>query len=238
MKQLSTLLFGLIIMLCPFMANAQNSIFDKYNDKPNVSSVYISKTMLDMQPNLYTNDVYIGKVAGQLEAVYVVSTLDATVKKSLRNDIEDFIKKGKYEILMKQKGIVSASSFYIKKKGDKIRELVMITDGAAKLSFTQLVGDLTLKDIQRITNYQDTSFNISIPMDDLKERLGDMQHSLKNMDLSALNALKDINLKDLNIDLSGLDESLKALKDIQFYDLDSLKNGTYYYIQKNKKKDK
>lgn len=115
-----------------------------------------------MQPDLYTKDLYIGKVIGQLDAVYVISTMDSNVKKDLRKDIEQFIQKGKYELLMKQKGNVSRSAFYVKRKGDKVKELVMITDGAAKLKFISLSGDLTLKDIQNITNYQHTSQNFIV----------------------------------------------------------------------------
>lgn len=56
---------------------------------------------------------------------------------------------------MKQKGVVSRSAFYVKRKGtDQVRELIMITDGAATLKFVSLIGDLTLKDIQKITSYQ------------------------------------------------------------------------------------
>ena len=157
MERRKVFLTGLLVFLCASVAYAQSSsIFKKYGDKSNVSSVYISKTMLEMQPNLYANDMYIGKVAGQLDAVYIVSSHDNKLKKDLRSDIEDYIKKGKFEVLMKQKGLVSASSIYIKKKGDKVKELVMVTDGAAKLTFTQMFGELTLKDIQHITNSHGT----------------------------------------------------------------------------------
>lgn len=154
------------VMLLSFTLNAQNSIFDKYSDMKNVSSVYISKTMIEMQPDLYTKDLYIGKVVGQLDAVYVISTMDDNVKKELRKDIEQFIQKGKYELLMKQKGTVSRSAFYVKRKGDIVKELVMITDGNTKLKFISLSGDLTLKDIQNITNYQHTSQNFIITGED------------------------------------------------------------------------
>lgn len=154
------------VMLLSFTLNAQNSIFDKYSDRNNVSSVYISKAMIEMQPDLYTKDLYIGKVAGQLDAVYILSTLDNNIRKDMRKDIEQYIQKGKYELLMKQKGLVSRSAFYVKRKGDKVKELVMITDGSAKLKFISLCGDLTLKDIQKITNYQHTSQNFIFPGED------------------------------------------------------------------------
>ena len=60
---------------------------------------------------------------------------------------------------MKQKGTVSSSEFYINRKGDKVKELIMIIDGAANLKFVYLEGEMTLKDIQNIMMYQNTSMN-------------------------------------------------------------------------------
>lgn len=223
MKTIRTL-FALLALLCSLTGFAQNSIFDKYSDMRNVSSVYISKAMIEMSPNLYTNDVYIGKVAGQLDAVYIVSTMDNVIKKDMRKDIESFIEKGKYELLMKQKGIVSRSAFYVKKKGlDKVRELVMITDGAATLKFVSLVGDLTLQDIQKITTHQNTSENtIQISTDRLKEIFNGVDIDLSG--LSSLEGLKDLaglkKLEELK-SLKGL-EGLKSLERLK--SLEGLKN--------------
>lgn len=45
------------------------------------------------------------------------------------------------------------------RKGEKVKELIMIVDGAATLKFVYLEGDMTLKDIQNIMMYQNTSWN-------------------------------------------------------------------------------
>ncbi|MCD8031401.1 MAG: DUF4252 domain-containing protein [Bacteroides sp.] len=203
----------------------QSSIFDKYNDMQNVSSVFISKAMIEMQPKLYTNDVYIGKVAGKLDGVYVISTLDNKIKQNLRKDIDDLIKKGKYELLMKQKGITSSSAFYIRKKGDRIQELVMISDGASKLNFTQLVGDLTLEDIQNITKRQMAHINLPQNWENYQDRaLAGLEKGLKSLE----------GLKDMKRDFDF--ESLKGLGDLK--ELESLKDldlDMYMDIEKIKK---
>ncbi len=201
----------------------QSNIFDKYSDMQNVSSVFISKAMIEMQPKLYTNDVYIGKVAGKLDGVYVISTLDNKIKQNLRKDIDDLIKKGKYELLMKQKGITSSSAFYIRKKGDRIQELVMISDGAAKLNFTQLVGDLTLEDIQNITKRQMASINLPQHWETYQDiALAGLEKGLKSLE----------GLKDMKIDFDF--ESLKGLGD--FKELESFKDlDIYIDVEKIKK---
>jgi hypothetical protein len=158
MKLNKILLAGVLLML-PLLCQAQKNIFNTYNDMKGVSSVYISKAMIEMNPNLFTKDIYIGKVSGKLESVQIVSTMDNNIKKDLRKDLRTLVQSSKYELLMKQKGNVSSSEFYINRKGDKVKELIMIIDGAANLKFVYLEGEMTLKDIQNIMMYQNTSMN-------------------------------------------------------------------------------
>lgn len=148
-----------ILLILPLFCQAQKNLFNKYNDLKGVSSVYISRAMIETNPNLFTKDVYIGKVSGQLNSVQVLSTREENIKKDLRKDLRSLVQASRYELLMKQKGNVSSSEFYISRKGDKVKELIMIIDGAATLKFVYLEGEMTLKDIQRIMMYQDSSWN-------------------------------------------------------------------------------
>lgn len=164
-----------ISLLLPLLCQAQ-SLFAKYSDMNNVSSVYISKAMIEMNPELYAKDVNIGKIAKQLELVQILSTMDNEVKRELRRDIESVVQAQKYELLMKQKGIVSRMAFYVKRKGEKVQDLIMVVDGAATLKYVRLVGDMTLKDIQNIMKSQKTSENpyIDFNKDQLKGFLNAM----------------------------------------------------------------
>lgn len=189
MKTMKMILASVLLML-PLLCQAQKNLFNKYGDMKGVSSVYISKAMIETNPNLFTKDVYIGKVSGQLNSVQVLSTMDNNVKKEMRKDLRSLVQSSRYELLMKQKGTVSSSEFYMSRKGEKVKELIMIVDGAATLKFVYLEGDMTLKDIQNIMMYQNTSWNgnnvnIQLPdinwaeIEKLKNRdwLGELKHS-------------------------------------------------------------
>ena len=67
MKTMKMILAGVLLML-PLLCQAQKNLFNKYGDMKGVSSVYISKAMIETNPNLFTKDVYIGKVSGQLNS--------------------------------------------------------------------------------------------------------------------------------------------------------------------------
>ena len=111
MKTMKMILAGVLLML-PLLCQAQKNLFNKYGDMKGVSSVYISKAMIETNPNLFTKDVYIGKVSGQLNSVQVLSTMDNNVKKEMRKDLRSLVQSSRYELLMKQKGTVSSSEFY------------------------------------------------------------------------------------------------------------------------------
>ncbi len=51
-------------VLADLLRQAQKDI-NTYNDMKGVSSVYISKAMIEMNPNLFTKDIYIRKVSGK-----------------------------------------------------------------------------------------------------------------------------------------------------------------------------
>lgn len=200
MKLNKILLAGVLLML-PLLCQAQKNIFNTYNDMKGVSSVYISKAMIEMNPNLFTKDIYIGKVSGKLESVQIVSTMDNNIKKDLRKDLRTLVQSSKYELLMKQKGNVSSSEFYINRKGDKVKELIMIIDGAANLKFVYLEGEMTLKDIQNIMMYQNTSMNVGGNVYRIVDGTLDLA------DLGVLDGLKGLeSLQGLGFEESGKPE--------------------------------
>lgn len=172
MKNFRMLLIGMFLLF-PLCGQAQQELLNKYSDMKGVSFVYISKAMLEMNPSLFTKDIYIGKAASKLNSVQVISTMDNKIKTELQKDIRALVKSSRYELLMKQKGAVSSSEFYVNRKGDKIKEFVMVTNGAASLKFVYLEGDMTTKDVQTLLLYQNTSDFVSpgrvYRLDDLKE---------------------------------------------------------------------
>ena len=58
---------------------------------------------------------------------------------------------------MKQKGTTSGSEIYVNRKGSKIKELIMVMDGASSLKFVYMEGDMTTDDIKKLMLYQNTS---------------------------------------------------------------------------------
>ena len=207
MKAMKVILAGILLVL-PLLCRAQKGLFNKYGDMKGVSSVYISKAMIETNPHLFTQDVYIGKVSGQLNSVQVLSTKDANVKKEMRKDLRSLVQASKYELLMKKRGNNSSSEFYMSRKGEKVKELIMIGENSTTLKFVYLEGDMTLKDIQNIMMYQSTGWHsggvdIQIPRFDLAE-LKENRSLKKLMDADAWRSFEK-SMENLEKRLEGLE---------------------------------
>ena len=169
-----------VLLLLPLLCQAQG-LFAKYSDMNNVSSVYISKAMIEMNPELYTKDVNVGKLAKQLELVQILSTMDNGIKREMRRDIESVVRAQKYELL--------------KRKGETVQDLIMVVDGAATLKYVRLVGDMTIKDIQNIMKSQKTSDNtyFSIPTHEINNAFKEISIALGELKkIEGITELKDL----------------------------------------------
>lgn len=160
------------LLMLPLLGRAQMDLFKKYVEMKGVTSTYISKAMLEMNNGLLTGDLTIGKLSGQLTSVQMLSARDAESRKLLRKDLDNMVKSSKYELLMRQQSLTTCSAFYMNKKGDKVKELIMIIDGPAQLKFIYLEGDMTMRDIQNIMMLQ--SHNYGGNGDELNNLLGDL----------------------------------------------------------------
>jgi hypothetical protein len=142
----------IILMCCVSIVSAQNKIIDKFADMDGVTSVFISKSMLQMMPNMKTEGIDIGGVAGKLESILILTSEKAAISKMMKNEIPSFAANKSYEELMRVKDEGSRVTFYIKRKNNsKIGELVMFVDEHPEFVFIQIKGDMTLQDIQNIT---------------------------------------------------------------------------------------
>ena len=141
-----------ILMCCASVTFAQNKLVEKFGDMDGVTSVFISKAMLQMMHNMKTEGIDIGGIAGKLESIIILTSEKASISNMIKSEIPHFANDKKYEELMRVRDEGSRVTFYIKKKNNgKIGELVMLVDEQPEFVFIQITGDMTLQDIQKIT---------------------------------------------------------------------------------------
>jgi hypothetical protein len=67
------ILFFVTAMAAFTRMSAQEAIFEKYDDTNGVTTIYISKTMLGMIPNVKAGKHDIGKIAPKLDYLRILS---------------------------------------------------------------------------------------------------------------------------------------------------------------------
>lgn len=139
----------LLFLLCTNLCFAQNKLFGKYADMDHVTSVYISKAMFQLMPTMEAGGLNLMNLKGKIESLQILSTENVTTKEQMKKEFSNLIN-DKYEELMRVKDGGTKATFYIKKKGEQISELIMLADTDREYSVIQILGNFSLKDIQSI----------------------------------------------------------------------------------------
>ena len=143
-------IFLFLFVCCSSLCFAQNKLFDKYAEMDNVTSVYISKSMFQMMPDIETGGLNLMNLKGKIDGLQILTTERADLKEKMKKDFGSLIDK-QHEELMRVKDGKTRATFYIKKKGDRINELIMLADTEKEYSVIQLIGNFTLQDIEAVS---------------------------------------------------------------------------------------
>jgi len=138
-------------LFCTSIGFAQNKLFDKYADMDNVTSIYISKAMFQMMPQIDNVGVNLMNLKGKIESLQLITSNNKDRMAQMKKDFSQLVTSQLQE-LMRIKDDKSHIHFYSNTQGDQIKELLMIVDDEDDYMVIQLIGNFTLKDIQEITD--------------------------------------------------------------------------------------
>lgn len=142
----------LVILATVFslFAQAQQSFFDKYAEMEGVTSVYISKNMLSLLPNVNStvNGIHIGNIASRLDNIQILSSDESAIISKLRKETADINTQNGYKELMRVRENGEKTTIFFKDKKGKKKEFVLLVDEKDELTIISIVGDLTLQEIQ------------------------------------------------------------------------------------------
>lgn len=146
-------IFSLLLTLSALFCQAQQSFFDKYAEMDGVTTVYITKNMLNMFPSMSgtINGVDVGNLANKLENIQILSADDSNIIEQLRKETKYINTKNGYEELMRVRDDGDKMTIYFKER-KKNSEFILTTDEGDEFTIILIIGDLTLKDIQEMTN--------------------------------------------------------------------------------------
>ena len=122
-----TYIITLLLSLCSLFTYAQDSFFDKFADMDGVTSVYISKAMLSLMPDMKTEGVNIGEVASKLDNIQILSCEKPDIIAKLKKETAFISPKNGYEELMRINDEGEKTIIYLKRNKNKEKEFVLMS---------------------------------------------------------------------------------------------------------------
>ena len=147
-----TYIITLLLSLCSLFTYAQDRFFDKFADMEGVTSVYISKAMLSLMPNMKTEGVNIGEVASKLDNIQILSCEKPDIITKLKQETAFISPKNGYEELMRINDAGEKTIIYLKRDKNGKKEFVLLNNEKDEFTLIVITGNLTLQEIQGIIN--------------------------------------------------------------------------------------
>lgn len=130
---------------------AQDELFKKYSDVKDVQTVYISKALLSMAGKQQIGGVKIGGKGSDIDRVRVISCERKALANKILNEALSVMRRDKYELMLETKDDDERSYIYLKHHGKK-NEFVVINAERSSVYIANILGTLTLDDINAITD--------------------------------------------------------------------------------------
>ena len=146
MKKFYILVVMLLVSVSAFAQNGR-SLYNKYSDSPNVEAVYISPAMFRLIgkiPDMEVEDgsVNLGPIIKSLSGLYILSIKEDRIAEELADDVNRFIKKGQYELLMEAKDNGEVMRMYTVGDDFVVNSFVMLARQGDEVDFICLDGTM------------------------------------------------------------------------------------------------
>lgn len=151
-----------VMLIGSYTSFAQTSVFDKFEDMDDVTSVIVNKEAFNMLSSFKGNDAesqqYVNMVKN-LKSLKVFTTESSSIASQMKNVVSSYLKKVKLTELMRVKDKDAHVKIYIKKGKDDnhVSELLMFVSDLKDKADQQavilsLTGDIDLNKISELTN--------------------------------------------------------------------------------------
>ena len=148
-------LIAAIVLLNAVGAFAQD-LFEKLGDNEQITTVYVSKALLNMFPGMAdkvdVDGVDIGKIVSKLEQIDIYTSDKKEGSQLIRAEAKKLQSQSKsYEVLMRIKDEGENVIFYAERDKDRFKSLIMFVDEGNECTLIRLLGSFTAEDIQSVT---------------------------------------------------------------------------------------
>ena len=149
------ILVAMLLLSITALAQDGRSLYNKYSDYDNVEAVYISPAMFRLIgkiPDMEVQDgsVNLGPIIKSLSGLYILSIKEDRIAQDLADDVNRFIKKGQYELLMEAKDNGEVMRMYTVGDDFIVNSFVMLAREADEVNFICLDGDIPRDQLENL----------------------------------------------------------------------------------------
>ena len=146
------LLFIICMALTCHLSHAQDALFKQYENMKGGSTVFISKNMLSLMPEMEAGGMDISKIARKLDCIQILDCERPSLIPAIKKQAVAYYKKHQYEQIMQMNDDDEHTAIYCKPIGKGKNEFVLLNEEADEIQIVCIVGTISLNDIKAITD--------------------------------------------------------------------------------------
>ena len=155
MKRITLLVAALFMLTANICAQDSKGIYNKYSDNDEVSAVYISAAMFKLMGKVPNMDVgngsmNIGSIIKNLDCMYILDCDDPDVSANIKSDVNKYISKYKFELLMEIKDRGEVVRIYTSGNEKTVTQFVMTAAEADAYTLICLDGTMSRADLEKM----------------------------------------------------------------------------------------
>ena len=155
MKRLAVIVAAMFLLTAGAWAQDGKGIYNKYSDYDEVSAVYISSSMfklLGKVPNmdLGESSMDLGPLIKNLNAMYLLDCDDEEISKELKADVNKYINKYKFELLIEIKEKGEVVRIYTTGSEKTVTQFILTASEQDAFTFICLDGTMSRAELEKL----------------------------------------------------------------------------------------
>ena len=154
MKRIATFVAAMFLLTAGAWAQDGKGIYNKYSDNEEVSAVYISSSMFKRMGKVPNMDIGegsmdLGSIIKNLNSMYLLDCEDPDLCAEIKADVNKFIKKYDFEMLMEIKDKGEVVRIYTTGNEKTVTQFVLTASEYEAFTFICLDGTMSRADLEK-----------------------------------------------------------------------------------------
>ena len=155
MKRIAALVAAMFLLTAGTWAQDGKGLYNKYSDNEQVSAVYISSTMFKLMGKVPNMDIgegsmNLGPIIKNLNSMYLIDCEDPDLCNEIKSDVNKFIKKYDFEMLMEIKDKGEVVRIYTAGNEKTVTQFILTAAEYEAFTFICLDGTMSRAELEKV----------------------------------------------------------------------------------------